>query len=81
MFYFVDVGQQVFDKNVGFGKTNIFLAFLTRSYEMQNMFLRLHFKYFQSIGPLGRCFLLVEMFVCVFVRVSVCLSVCLSVHF
>ena len=27
---------------------------------------------FQSIGPLGRCFLCVEMSVCVFVRVSVC---------
>ena len=34
---------------------------------------------FQRIGPLGRCFLQVEMSVCVFVRLSVCLSVCLSV--
>ena len=32
---------------------------------------------FQSIGPLGRCFLSVEMSVCL----SVCPSVCLSVHF
>ena len=34
---------------------------------------------FQSIGPLGRCFLLVEMSICLFVCLSVFLCVCLSV--
>ena len=34
---------------------------------------------FQSIGPLGRCFLLVEISVCLSVSPSVCPSVCLCV--
>ena len=33
-------------------------------------------RYFQSIGPLGRCFLYVEMSVCLSVCLSVCVFVC-----
>ena len=42
VFYFVNVGK----KNVDFSYNKHFLAFLARSSEMENMFWRLHFKYF-----------------------------------